>query len=675
MMLWIKGSFKKSIVSIFLILLLTILISQLVKADVENQSTNEVDTEIEQKGVSIKTFGAKGDGITDDTSAIRDAFNSDEGNLYFPKGIYKVTAPIVVKAGKTRSVTGETDAVISAHLAAKQNLFTLYRSMSFKNMEFDFNNGSLQYGIYYQEDIGEISLENLKFRNIIDTNNTLGTIVVYVQAKGTQLTAENIYFDNMFKKGNGIIGDGAGNLTCLHIRNPFLDSEISTHIKGIKIVNVHNIDNNNNIMFEDTSGIYISDSGMPKNNKILIEDIYGHNFGKRLIKLQASNVEIRKVEALSESDDSFSVISVLADPQSTDMNKNNTITDVKVQGKFNVALASSSKNTIFRDINIDIERPNLAGNSPVAYGVRIAGGNTLVENGTVKAEYPLKNLTEYGGELQVENVTVFPTKETVVVDGTAPAVTLTSKVTHHSTRVIGTADADTKIVVKAGTNSIGTATANANGKYEVSIVKQKVGTKLSITATETSANSSKAIVVTVVDGNYPDLKLSHWALDEIMYLADDQIIGGYPNGNFQPEKNTTRAEAAKMLALALDLPINDTFSGYKDVTSKHWAKDYIAAVSKAGLFNGNPDGTFAPNDVLKRAEMAKVISIAHKLDASDKNHFSDVTTGHWAKGYISGLYENDITTGFPDKTFRPGASTTRAEYSVFLARALNEDFR
>ena len=160
-----------------------------------------------------------------------------------------------------------------------------------------------------------------------------------------------------------------------------------------------------------------------------------------------------------------------------------------------------------------------------------------------------------------------------------------------------------------------------------------------------------------------------------MYLADDQIIGVYPNGGFQPEKNTTRAEAAKMLALALDLPIQDVSSGYKDVPSKHWAKDYIAAVSKAGLFNGNPDGTFAPNDVLKRAEMAKVISIAYDLDANSKNHFSDVKAGHWAKGYISGLYENGITTGFPDETFRPGASTTRAEYSVFLARAMNEDFR
>ncbi|MBT2571323.1 S8 family serine peptidase [Planococcus sp. ISL-110] len=275
--------------------------------------------------------------------------------------------------------------------------------------------------------------------------------------------------------------------------------------------------------------------------------------------------------------------------------------------------------------------------------------------------------SKYGNTSEATNVTV--------KDTTAPTLSLTSKVTHYSTRVIGTAEADSVITIKAGTTSIGTATADAKGKYEVMIAKQKVGAKLSIIATDAAGNSSKAIAVVVVDGNYPDLKVTHWALDEIMYLADDQIIGGYPDGDFQPAKNTTRAEAAKMLALALDLPIKDVPSGYKDVSSKHWAKDYIAAVSEAGLFNGNSDGSFAPSDVLKRSEMAKIISIAYELESSDVNHFSDVKAGHWAKGYISGLYENGVTTGYPDKTFHPGESTTRAEYSVFLARAANKDFR
>ena len=267
------------------------------------------------------------------------------------------------------------------------------------------------------------------------------------------------------------------------------------------------------------------------------------------------------------------------------------------------------------------------------------------------------------------------TTKVLVIDGSGPEVSVKNKITQYSTRVIGVSEATAGVIVKTGTKTIGTATAGPKGNYEVVIAKQKVGTKLSIVATDAAGNSSNPIAVTVVDGNYPDLKITHWALEEIMYLGDDQIIGGYPNGGFQPEKNTTRAEAAKMLAIALDLPVPSVSSGYKDVPSKHWAKDYVAAVSKAGLFNGNPDGTFAPDKILKRSEMAKIISIAYNLKASDKNHFNDVKSGYWAKGFISGLYENGITTGYPDKTFRGEEPTTRAEYSVFLARALNKDFR
>lgn len=267
------------------------------------------------------------------------------------------------------------------------------------------------------------------------------------------------------------------------------------------------------------------------------------------------------------------------------------------------------------------------------------------------------------------------TIEVLVVDWTAPSLTFTNKVTHHSTRISGTSEAAAKITVNKGTELVGAATTDTNGKYEVTFANQVVGTTLSIMATDAAGNSSEPIVVTVVNGNYPDLKVTHWALEEIMYLADDQIIGGYPNGDFQPEKNTTRAEAAKILALALDLPIINASSNYKDVSSKHWAKDYIAAVSKAGLFNGNPDGTFGPENVLKRAEMAKIISIAYQLNAAGTNYFKDVKTDYWAQDFIAGLYENGITTGYPDQTFRPSAPTTRAEYSVFLARALNEDFR
>lgn len=187
--------------------------------------------------------------------------------------------------------------------------------------------------------------------------------------------------------------------------------------------------------------------------------------------------------------------------------------------------------------------------------------------------------------------------------------------------------------------------------------------------------NAAAAVKAVPKSIYTDFPLSHWAYDEVAYLANLSIINGYPNNIFKPLGHTTRAEAAKMLAVALDLDVKSERSRYKDVKEDHWAKDYITAATKAGIFNGNPDGTFKPNDKLTRAQMAKLLSAAYGFQATGNAHFYDVKVGHWANADIAAMFENNITVGYPDGSFKPNNPTNRAEFSVFLARALNEDFR
>lgn len=174
--------------------------------------------------------------------------------------------------------------------------------------------------------------------------------------------------------------------------------------------------------------------------------------------------------------------------------------------------------------------------------------------------------------------------------------------------------------------------------------------------------------------NYVDLDSKHWAYNEIMYLSENKILTGYPNGKVQPERTTSRAEAAKMLVTALNLPVQSSKS-YKDVTANHWAKDYISAVTSAGLFEGYTDGTFGPDKNLSRAEMSKVLNKAFKLKGTKKINFTDVKSNHWAYPYIQTLYNNGITTGFPNNTFQPNQHIKRSEFSAFLARAKDSSFK
>jgi uncharacterized protein YbcV (DUF1398 family) len=71
--------------------------------------TGSVVTNVEAKlsqYVSVKDFGAVGDGVVDDTAAIQTAINSDEGNVFFPAGVYRTTAPITM-TDVTVSLYGE----------------------------------------------------------------------------------------------------------------------------------------------------------------------------------------------------------------------------------------------------------------------------------------------------------------------------------------------------------------------------------------------------------------------------------------------------------------------------------------------------------------------------------------------------------------------------------------
>ncbi|NLN20177.1 MAG: hypothetical protein GX162_13045 [Firmicutes bacterium] len=51
--------------------------------------------------ISVKSFGAKGDGVTDDTAAIQAACEAKTGLLYFPQGRYLIRRTILVDMAKT----------------------------------------------------------------------------------------------------------------------------------------------------------------------------------------------------------------------------------------------------------------------------------------------------------------------------------------------------------------------------------------------------------------------------------------------------------------------------------------------------------------------------------------------------------------------------------------------
>jgi len=394
-MQWMDKSKKKIYYSLCIIILIYIGFYLIINLSNRPSTDDHQDKLIQSRGINVKLYGAKGDGHSDDTEALKAAFNSNSGDLYFPKGIYKVTSTINVAPGKPKHVSGEDNVVISAKLEENKNLFELRRNISFKNLTFDFNNGSLNYGLFFKENLGKISLSNLVFKNIKDLNSSSSTIIVYILTPGNRFQIKNIDFTHIKKKGNGIYGDGGGNITCLYITDSGNGSGAIGQVKGIKIKNVHNIDPSNNITYEDSSGIYIITGKNDRKNDIKLDNIYGYNFGKRLIKLHASNIKVNHVFAYSDTNDAVSAIGVNSGLQPGEK-VNTIITNVTIRGRFSAALATAGEHTTFRNIDIKIQKPTLINNDFHSYGVLITGENATIEKAVIKAERPIFSIDNNG---------------------------------------------------------------------------------------------------------------------------------------------------------------------------------------------------------------------------------------------------------------------------------------
>ncbi|WP_248513573.1 S-layer homology domain-containing protein, partial [Sporosarcina sp. NCCP-2222] len=164
---------------------------------------------------------------------------------------------------------------------------------------------------------------------------------------------------------------------------------------------------------------------------------------------------------------------------------------------------------------------------------------------------------------------------------------------------------------------------------------------------------------------------SHHFYDAVMKYTEAGMMSGYPDGTFKPGQNITRQDAAKLLALVLDLDMNQVVDpGFKDVSKSHPYYRYIAALVEAGIISGYEDNTFRPDDSLTRAQMAKILVLGFNLDdmANVRLPFTDINSKQWHMEFVRSLYGHEITTGTTPTTFSPNAHVTRGQMASFVFR-------
>ncbi|MDD3879442.1 MAG: S-layer homology domain-containing protein, partial [Syntrophomonas sp.] len=164
---------------------------------------------------------------------------------------------------------------------------------------------------------------------------------------------------------------------------------------------------------------------------------------------------------------------------------------------------------------------------------------------------------------------------------------------------------------------------------------------------------------------------NHWAAERIKDLLARGAIKGYPDGTFQPDATITRAEFITVVVKAFNL-INPNGRVFTD-TSGHWAQDYIATATAAGIVGGYNDSNFGPNDPVTREQMAVIVVKAAQLTPiAAENQFADSSNiAPWAREAVATAVNKQIIKGYPDNSFKPGSKANRAEAAAVIVNALN----
>lgn len=147
-------------------------------------------------------------------------------------------------------------------------------------------------------------------------------------------------------------------------------------------------------------------------------------------------------------------------------------------------------------------------------------------------------------------------------------------------------------------------------------------------------------------------------------------LKGYGNGIFGPDKSMTRAEAAQMfynLLLEKNVPVTVSFT---DVPADAWYAEAVNVLASLDILQGVGKNQFAPNRPITRAEFTAIAMRFTDGKVSGRNIFSDVSAGDWFYDEVVGSIQYGWINGYPDGTFRPNNTITRAEVTAIVNRML-----
>lgn len=228
------------------------------------------------------------------------------------------------------------------------------------------------------------------------------------------------------------------------------------------------------------------------------------------------------------------------------------------------------------------------------------------------------------------------------------------------------------------------------------------------TATFTTGHFSYyAIVTETAAAEFSDVKKTAYYYDAVMYAVKAGLVNGTGTSTFGPDTGMTRAMFLTILGRASGINAADYgASSFSDVAPGNWYSAYVQWGYENKLVSGMGGGTFGPEHQITRAQMASIlerysawkgidtgnvsgsktdseaaIETSGTISGEPEGHSSEVldytdlaTIPDWASDGVEFCSEKGWFTGYPDGSFQPKKTATRAEAVTVLFKGSRDLF-
>ncbi|QSX05264.1 S-layer homology domain-containing protein [Sedimentibacter sp. zth1] len=160
---------------------------------------------------------------------------------------------------------------------------------------------------------------------------------------------------------------------------------------------------------------------------------------------------------------------------------------------------------------------------------------------------------------------------------------------------------------------------------------------------------------------------------KVQKMVDEQIINGYPDGTFRPDNYIKRSECIKIINKTFNFTKRSETVEFLDVGKNDWFYEDLLISLKNNYISGFTDNTFRPNKYITREQFCKILT--NVLEIKELPFDKDISdnVSKWAVPYVNAVVSCRIMLLEDNNVFRATENITRIEVCKVLSNYIVED--